>query len=502
MIRNRFLSVLVCITTFALCGHAHAKFAFASMTVSKEHVQGIIQAHPVDVLSDGRKELVLVQRDAFSVLTFDENGFQVRAKIPFPAADAAGGKTYYSFARCWPNGKVQVVLMTRDGLMVYPIENDQISPTPILLLKKPLIQGQSGSANPQYLEFALDMDKDGLDDFLIPEANGFSLYRQSGPMKLTQVALPRNPYTRKNTFYFNQENPDDSSRIPAINAAVNYRKGVDNLLLFDADSDGRQDLIYSSTRHGKSRELERFEIFLQGRGMEFRSSPSQTIEIPYESNSDVTFRDLNRDRRLDAIISRSNFDLVNPRTLVKFYIAGSQASQVFEKETDRFVTKDPFGLVSVQDFNGDSITDFAMTFFNYQFGSAEDIVDLALAGKVKFKLQFFLGNGGRGFNRTPDTEQELVLNVKESAARGAPLMIVDDINGDKFMDIAVRREDDKLDLYASEGTLKYGKDATVVIDLPADSGVVYEDMNSDGMTDVIVYSASKQHIAIHFALNK
>ena len=78
----------------------------------------------------------------------------------------------------------------------------------------------------------------------------------------------------------------------------NYHGGPAAILrAYDANGDGLIDLIYSSTAPGpSSKQVERYEVFLQHKGMTFGQKPSQTIEVPYEYNADKTFRDLNPDR--------------------------------------------------------------------------------------------------------------------------------------------------------------------------------------------------------------
>src|SRR5690606_3715224 len=113
-----------------------------------------------------------------------------------------------------------------------------------------------------------------------------------------------------------------------------------------------------------STQVERYDVFLQQDGLKFDSRPSQSFAVPYDSQADVTFRDINQDGYLDAILVRSNLDVVNPRTVIKFYIGNKSGDyQIFTRETDRFVTKDPEGLVQLSDFNNDGVTDLATTFF-------------------------------------------------------------------------------------------------------------------------------------------
>ncbi len=282
------------------------------------------------------------------------------------------------------------------------------------------------------------------------------------------------------------------------------RRGVENLLLYDANSDGLQDLIYTSTLPGpNSRQMERYEVFVQRKDMTFGTEPYQVLDVPYDGNSDVTFRDINSDHRLDAIVVRSNFDLVNPKTLIKIYISNSKAQQVFTRETERYITKDPIGLVRIADFNSDGVVDFATTFFSYQFGSAEDIVDLALENKLTFKLQFFPGLPGKGFDRRPAFEKELTLNMKTETYRGyAPLLIVDDLNNDRIMDLIVRSAEDRLRIYPSQNGLAFAKDPAATVDIPADAAVDIEDVNGDGLSDILVSSVSKQFFTVYVSVLK
>ena len=204
---------------------------------------------------------------------------------------------------------------------------------------------------------------------------------------------------------------------------------------------------------------------------------------------------MNLDGRLDAVLVRSNLDIVNPRTVVKFYIGEKQGYQIFDHETDRFVTKDPVGLVQLNDFNSDGVTDFAMTFFSYQFGSMEDIVDPAFANKIQFRLQYFLGRGKQGFPRQPDAQQEITLNTKFENFRGnPPVMIVDDMNGDNMMDLVVRNAVDEMQVYLTHGNFVPGSTPVAVFKIPEQASLSFTDVNADGLNDIVVSDASTGYL--------
>lgn len=469
------------------------------MSLPKDAVAADTVIHPVNVLGDARKEMVLVTRERVRIWGYDGGKVQLLQDLALPAPQKAGGKTYYTFARIDETPYVRLVLAMPDGLYFVPGENNQLSAAPVRLVSRQLIQGETAGKPIQHFSFALDLNNDGFDEFLLPEQNGFSIFRLTGEGQLAQVPLPRNPYKRTDIFDLHRHLGDDPSRMGSISGSITKRRGVENLLIFDANGDKLQDLIYATTVAGpESKQNEKYEVFVQRRDLTFETKPSQVMEVPYEMNSDVTFRDLNNDKRLDALVVRSNFDLLNPRTIVKIYIAKSQ-NQVFTRETDRFITKDPIGIVRVADFNADGMSDFAMTFFSYQFGSTEDMVSIILENKLNFKLQFYLGKGERGFNRQPEAEKELSVTMRTESYGGyPPIYLSDDINGDKFMDLLVRSSEDVLAFYPSDGALAFPRDAAFRVDVPSDAAVDFADVDGDGVKDVIVSSPVKQHLTVHF----
>ena len=486
--------------SFAAATGAAKGMAFAQLPLPKEAVTADTRTHPVDLIGDAAKELFVVQGQSATIYAIRDGKLVPVQQMLLPLPSRANGKTYYGFARLGQAKTYSVMLLMPDGVYYYPSDAEHVVDAPKQLIRKAMIQGQ-GAGNPvQYFDFALDLNGDGMDDLLLPESNGFSIFRQVAGSKFEPVSLPRNPYQTEATYHFHKELPEDGARVSSISGFLGNRRGVSDLLVFDANGDGLQDLVYSSTRSGAgSKEVERYDIFLQRRGLTFGDDPAQSFAMPYESNADATFRDINLDGKLDAIIVKSNFDIVNPKTVVRFYIATSGKYQVFTRETERFVTKDPIGLVRVADFNSDGAVDFAMTFFSYQFGSAEDIVDLALASKLKFKVQFYLGRGAKGYERKPDAEKELVISMKNDSYRGyPPVMIVDDMNGDRIMDMVVRTEEGRLAVYPSNnGALDYPRDPAAELTIPDDAQVDYEDVNGDGLNDIMVSSVLKQSVTIY-----
>lgn len=486
---------------------AHSSWSFGVQKIALTGVELTPDSHvvPVDLYAGPDKELAVVRRNEVSVLALNGKEYVVAQRLLLPAGDGtAGGRVYYGFARLAKGAPKSIVTLSSGGLMYYPYNGARISEQPVTFYKGALPRSEAGGSAVQYYDLALDLDNDGIDELLVPEESGFAILHQGSNNTYTKVQQPRNAYKREDVFQFSNDVPPDASRPAFYSASLRHSRGVEDLLFYDANGDKLQDLIYSSTEMtAESKEVERYDVFLQQKGMTFSSEPNQSLAIPYDSTAQSTFRDVNADGKLDAVVVRSNLDIVNPRTVVKFYVGTGQGYQVFNKETDRFVTKDPIGLVQLADFNSDGLTDFAMTFFSYQFGSTEDIVDLALANKIKFKLQFFVGRGSRGYNRQPDAEKEITLNTKlENFHGNPPVMIVPDMNGDRVMDVIVRASEDEAEIYCSQGGLGFLAKPSATFDIPVDGSINIEDLNGDGLADVLVSSGPKQALTVYFSTPK
>ncbi|GIX44633.1 MAG: VCBS repeat-containing protein [Candidatus Hydrogenedentota bacterium] len=461
--------------------------------------------HPVNVLGGPEKEFVRISEGGELVIyAMEGERYVVAQNLVLPTPREANGKTYVGFGRLRPNAPYSILLLMPEGLYAYGLAENRIEDSPKLLIKKPMIQGQGGESSVQYFEFALDLDADGMDELLLPESEGFSIYRQTAPLKFEPVALPKSPFAHEKIFNLRRQTPDDPVRVSALSGWFSQRKGVDNLVLFDANQDKKIDLVYTSILPGgRGKQVERYEIYYQQRGLRFPDSPSQVLELDYDERAYVTFRDFNRDGRTDAVVLTSNYDIVNPRTVIRFYLAGSKPYQFLSEPSDQLVTKDPIGLMALGDFNGDGFCDFATTFFSYQFGSAEDIASLVVANKVRFRLQFFLGKGGKVFSHQPDYAPQYTLNLKLDAYGGyQPFALVEDMNGDGFMDLAIRSDENKLTIYTSEGKLSYPRQPSATIAVPSDANMDFVDLNEDGLTDLVVSSLQKHSVSVYFSVKK
>lgn len=478
--------------------------AFTALPIPANYLTAKSSIHPVNVLGRASKDVLVVNDSTVHVFSLGQTGFQLVQSLAFPLPEEKGQRHFYGFARLQKDAPYSLMVQLPKGVAWYPIENGLLSPQPQILFAAPLASSKSSGPAIQYFDMSLDLNDDGIDEILLPEENGFSITYKNSDQSYKKVSLPRNAFKETDSFRFSTDIPDDPVRVPFITGSLSRKRGITDLLFFDANNDNKLDLIYTSTHtSGTGKEVERYDVFLQENDFSFGAKPSQSIGIPYDSSARVTFRDINTDGKLDAVLVHSNFDIVNPRTIVKFFIGSGENYQVFEKESDRFVTKDPIGLVQLADFNYDKVPDFVMTYFSYQFGSMEDIVDLAFSSKLRFRLRYFLGKGKQGYSREPVMEKEITLNMKmEDMGGSPPVSMVEDMNGDGFMDLVVRSSATQLDVYTTQGKLAFPAKPTESFRIPEGSYLSFEDINGDGLSDIIVSAPAKQYLTVIFGARK
>lgn len=472
---------------------------FRQISVPVSSLNPAVTLHPVDLWGDARSEFVLSQASG-SLEIFGWDGEKIVSEQKLQLPTGKSGTVFYSFARLAKDAKHTLIFYTSEGLFQWPVANDRFAEQPQKLLDVQLAPADSPTPACTYYELAYDLDGDGIDELLVPQADRFVIFRAKSPLKYSAVELPRNPYKYSATFEFRKQLPDDPARISSVSGLVVRRRGVDDLVFFDANGDGREDLVYTSIIPApKSREIERYEIYFQKPGFTFSRVPDQVIDIPYDERAYVTFRDFDKDGRCEAFVVTSNYDIVAPRTLIRV-LGGDTSRTTSSRERFRLVTKDPIGLVKLADFNRDGYEDFACTFFSYQFASTEDIASLVAANRVRFKLQFFLAQPQKLFAKQPSYEFELNLSLKpESYGAYPPFYFVDDMNGDQVPDLVARADETRVSIYFSRDKLAYPKQPDFSFQVPSDAALSFADCNADGRQDIIATSVQKQSVSIYLA---
>ncbi|MCX7625415.1 MAG: VCBS repeat-containing protein [Candidatus Sumerlaeaceae bacterium] len=452
--------------------------------------------HPVDLWDDERDEFVLATPSgSLEIFGWEGEKLSAQQKIQLPLEQ--GEHAFFTFARLFQGTKRSLVFQTPSGLFYWPITGNRFDVSAKRLIDVQLPPADISSPNCQYFEMAFDLNGDGLDELLIPSKDRFIIFRAREPLRYSALELPRNPYKYTATFDFRKQLPDDPVRVSSISGMMLRRRGVDDLVFYDANQDGREDLVYTSIVPApKSREIERYEVFLQRQGFTFSDVPDQVIDVPFDERAYVTFRDFDGDGRSEAFVVTSNYDIVAPRTLIRI-LGGSKTQTTSSQERFRLITKDPIGLVKIADFNGDGRDDFACTFFSYQFASTEDIASLVAANRVRFKLQFYIAQPGKLFSRQPSYEFELNLSLKpESYGAYPPFYFLDDMNGDHIPDLVARADETRVAVYLTQGRLAYSRQANYSFQVPSDAALSFTDCNGDGRQDIIVTSIQKQSVSI------
>jgi hypothetical protein len=81
-------------------------------------------------------------------------------------------------------------------------------------------------------------------------------------------------------------------------------------------------------------------------------------------------------------------------------------------------------------------------------------------------------------------------------------MLVDDMNGDSVMDLAVRIDEGRLVIYGSTGKPGFARQPSAEITFPNDASLDFEDVNGDGLADVLVSTTVKRSLTIYLSSPK
>jgi hypothetical protein len=132
----RLLLVLSALLLILSAAQPAAAFKFLTMEVPKEFSSSGARIHPVDLIGNEGKELLVVQGSTATLLTPDGSKFKEHQKLLIPVPTKANGKTYYAFARLGDGTRHSLVLLMPEGIFYFPTEKDLISDTPVPLLKR------------------------------------------------------------------------------------------------------------------------------------------------------------------------------------------------------------------------------------------------------------------------------------------------------------------------------------------------------------------------------
>ncbi len=320
--------------------------------------------------------------------------------------------------------------------------------------------------------FAVDMDGDGKDEFIVPteETGQWTVFGGSTPETYDQkINLPAShPRYR---FDFSIRNPERPYSLEAseTRSVTPAHYAVADMHLLDLNKDHRLDVVTMRLESDRAEPHDRrVDVFHQQNNGGFRNTPDQTIRYQARSTRNE-WRDINGDGWIDLIEISEYFDIVDPLMTIEYYQADGPVSDWRDKPATRsFRTPNPFGFVMLGDWDHDGDTDLAHTYVSADFANPQEMISKIIGKSLELEIWFyeFTDNGFRPAMQKTVRIRNECLDYRFPSE--TIMRMTDDLTGDGKPDLLIRTAPDKLALYETEFPQRIGSRPTVIFEPPSE----------------------------------
>jgi len=352
--------------------------------------------------------------------------------------------------------------------------------------------------NMKNCSFVMDMNKDGLDDIVIPSEKGISIVWQENPaiFKLTFVQFAETstgPDSRISPWPRVGDNTDNIvkgvSFFPTINKQYNF-------WIQDLNEDGLLDIIYFSYG-AKDCSV---TICLQTPGGEFNTRNIPAIKNDFD---EIRFIDINKDGLLDMVESKTEYPLQGNDSLLpiisaKIYLAHALL-QFDSSPTYAFKTVFLPGLDNITDIDGDGQYEIVTSTAPLKLGTKESLIKIATNKEISFNLIYStMGKGGYEKSVEFNKSFSFILPSPGEIDSARRFVKFDNMKSDGIMDIILLKKNSliELDFLRKKGD-SIMVDSSVDVKLPCRiSEIKIIDVNADGKKEFLVLDSIGNNLYI------
>ena len=488
---------LVFIINIFLPGKLRAEdslFKIYELNVEGQQVDYLID----DLNEDGRKDCLFFHTKKessisrhFSIFYQTVNGFSNKADQDFEIDPEA---IVFDLADIGAKPGKEIIFFTSTGLFYYEQEQGHYKRTPKILLKTDSIFKLADKSFLENLNFARDLDGDGIDEIMIPGFNNYLIYRKyiNGNYRLESrldVRMQTSIVSSKEVTPY------------LISSFI-----TPNIVIADYNRDQRDDLIIVQDIYLK--------VFFQDERGNYSNNNTTTVDLGFEITpaysrklrnlnpeqrdrlSEKTgircLRDMNGDGLLDIVIETLSLKggALNPKRKCSVYLGkeapgDSLKGAIFSKVPDHVIDHGFQVRTWVVDLNDDKKLDIMVPVVEL---GLFNIISILFTGYIDVTSYVYLMDATDKYPKEPDTVLTFTIEFDRTARKEAVVEFEGDYNGDGRIDLLGADQDNLVIHYGpKDGNMSEDPDVVFPVEIP-DNGkkVKPAKINADAKSDVVI----------------
>ena len=490
-VRSIFISLAIAIAVMSTAGGTEPNFTEIVIDAAFHVEQPVLIA---SLAGDGGRHIVLAGRD-------DDH----QQRLAVYAVDGAGERDVHPLLSLSPGSNLIAYDVGRFGnqdalVFIKPgriLRYDFVADELVEVMQIQSLYGQERTGKIVPIDFFRDVNRDGRDDFVVPDAAGFRVRLQ-----------------RQDGSFGDESLLQESISMILVNGSVLFENRP--LISGDMNFDGLIDL---AVWRGDS-----LRVYPQLPDARFQSQP-QTIALGLDLSSEAELRmlqsgpgtidqdglirkqiwsiaDLNNDQLPDILIeSTMSKGVFDKQSDLRLHLGRRDGDLlVFSKTEDSLLASEglQFGLVST-DIDDDGNMDLIARNVRFTFGR---FIRALLSGKVRLQLQFFRMTSDGNYPQRPSYVTKTSVRFSISSGQvDIPAIQVADFDGDGLKDLMMQTKAGHLRFNYGVPSAGLFADDSVEMDvvLPRNGDLVAaEDVDGDDRADLVIrYNAADGNESAH-----
>ena len=279
----------------------------------------------------------------------------------------------------------------------------------------------------------------------------------------------------------------------------------------DLNGDGLDDLVICENNNGKTL----FKIYPQTKEGTFAMKPAQSYEDEWDWRTWVCLHDINKDGKVDVI---KNKWLQEPwfipgtysgKVLVQIFMSDAEG-EVPEQAAFTFRKNDWISSIPIVDVDGDGFMDLILGYGLFE--SREGARKSLTAKKLDHNLRVHFYHS-EGYHQQPDCQKDITIHLGHFGMHltwsrrqylETQICVDGDFDGDGENDLLVKDQKDKASVYLFISRKKgFSKKTDMQFnDVRSVEQFIADDLNEDGISDLIVIGSRKDAIKVFLSKRK